>query len=237
MRGFKAVDSALEAATDERRSEASDWDLLARAAAGDLDAFAPLVERHETRLVHVCARLLGDIEEGRDAAQEVFLRVYRKAGTFEPRGQVFTLLYRIAVNYCLNRLRRRRIVRFVSLRTGTTGDDGPAVGGGREESAPEPADGRAGAERRLQAKEEWATVQRAMAALPSGQRVVLVLAKFEGLSYREIATTLGITEGAVESRLVRAMRTLSRSRSTPAEVQAARAQEPALRRVAEKEQR
>ena len=54
-------------------------------------------------------------EEARDAAQEVFLKAYRKAADFRPRGQVYTWLYRIATNHCLNKLRRRRLVRFVQL--------------------------------------------------------------------------------------------------------------------------
>lgn len=177
-----------------------DWELLARVAAGDGDAYLPLVERHQQRLLRLCERLLGEREEARDAVQEVFLKAFRHAGGAEPRGQLFTWLYRIAVNHCLNRLRRRRIARFFSL----TPD--PAV---EEEGAGfEPASEAPSPEREAGARERWAATRRAIARLPDGQRAVLVLAKFEGLSYREIATALAITEGAVESRLVRAMRRL-----------------------------
>ena len=88
-----------------------DWELLARVAAGDGDAYLPLVERHQERLLRLCERLLGEREEARDAVQEVFLKAFRHAASAEPRGQLFTWLYRIAVNHCLNRLRRRRIFR------------------------------------------------------------------------------------------------------------------------------
>lgn len=172
------------------------WAALARVAAGDADAFAELVEAHQERLLRLCERMLGDSEEARDAVQEVFLKAYRKAADFRPHGQVYTWLYRIATNHCLNKLRRRRLVRFVRW-------EDP----GEQEVAPfDPPDGAADPAAALEARRHWRETRHAIAALPSGQRAVLVLARFEGLSYRQIAEVLGITEGAVESRLFRAMR-------------------------------
>ena len=175
------------------------WELLRRVAAGEVEAFAPLVAGHEQRLLRLCERLLGDIEEARDAAQEVFLKAFRKAGSYRPRGQVYTWLYRIAVNHCLNLLRRRRVVRFIRLGEGAEDEEAPPL---------EPADRRAGPEAELAARRRWRAARRAIERLPPGQRAVLVLVRFEELSYREAAAVLGITEGAVESRLVRAMRRL-----------------------------
>ena len=174
------------------------WDALARTAAGDSIAFELLVGQHQDRLLRLCERMLGDVEEARDAAQEVFLKLYRNAASFRPRGQLFTLLYRIGVNHCLNRIRRRNLVRFFRF-----SDPG-------EEDAPafEPADRRPGAAESMDARERWRAVRLGIDKLPSNQRAVLILAKFEGLSYREIAEVLGISEGAVESRLFRAMRRL-----------------------------
>lgn len=184
----------------------ADWDLLARAAGGEDDAFTALVEAHQDRLVNLCYRWVGEREAARDAAQEVFLKVFRHAGRVEPRGQFFTWLYRIAVNHCLNQLRRRQIARFFSFQ---------ALGGSRDggEAAPgpafDPADAAPDAESVLLARERWRRTRARLGELPENQRVVVMLAKFEGLSGREIAATLGITEGAVESRLVRAMRRLA----------------------------
>lgn len=189
-------DALPEAAADP------DWDLVARIATGDREAFAELVERHHRRLLRVCERLLGDAEDARDAVQEVFLKVMVKAGGFRPKALVSTWLYRVAVNHCLNVLRRRRLRRWVSL--------SPAEG--EEAAAPlDPAEERAGPDRELEARRRWARVQRAIADLPASQRAVLVLARFEELSYKEIAETLGITLGAVESRLFRAMRALEKA--------------------------
>ncbi len=186
-----------------------DRGVLERVAEGDVESFGVLVERHEERLVHLCQRLLHDREEARDAAQEAFLKAFRKAGSYKPQGQVYTWLYRIAVNHCLNRLRRRKIVQFFSL-TGTKSDEG------EEETSFDPPDGAPDPAAQLDARERWLATSKQIDALPAGQRMVLVLAKFEGLSYRQIAENLDITEGAVESRLFRAMRRLVEAREAEA---------------------
>ena len=178
-----------------------DWELLRRSADGDTTAFEPLVERHERRLLTLCERLLGDREEARDAAQEVFLKAFRAADRARPEGLFFTWLYRIGVNHCLNRLRRHRLVRFLPFAWQGDEEEGGGVPFEPASNAPGPAE-------ELAARERWAATRRAIAKLPESQRVVLVLARFEALPQREIARLLGITEGAVESRLVRAMRRL-----------------------------
>ncbi len=183
----------------------SDEALLRKVAAGETAAFSGLVERHQGRLLRVCERLLGNPEDARDAAQEVFFKVFRKASAFEPRGEVFTWLYRIATNHCLNRLRRRKILRFVGL----AGDDP------EREGELDPVDPGADPERALAARRRWRTTRKVIAGLPANQRTVLILAKFEGLSYRQIAEVLEITEGAVESRLFRAMQRLQTQAKDP----------------------
>jgi len=190
------------------RAAAADpgWALLARVAAGETDAFTVLVDTHQERLLHLCERLLGDVEEARDAAQEVFLKAFRKAGELRPQGQLYTWLYRIAVNHCLNKLRRRRLVRFLRFADPMDGEeDAPAF---------DPPDRAADPAATLEARRRWQATRRAIEKLPAGQRAVLVLARFEGLSYRQIAEVLGITEGAVESRLFRAMRRVEAAQET-----------------------
>jgi RNA polymerase sigma-70 factor, ECF subfamily len=132
---------------DERTAPARDeeWAALARVAAGDADAFAPLVERHQDRVVALCQRFLGDREEALDAAQEVFLKVFRHAGRAAPKGQLFTWIYRIGVNHCLNRLRRRKLVRFLSL-SASADDEAPPF---------EPASEAPDAEAEIAARERW----------------------------------------------------------------------------------
>jgi len=179
----------------------SDWALLALAHEGDEDAFRRIVERHQNRLIALCQRLLGNREEALDAAQEVFLKTYRKAGSLKQRGELFTWMYRVATNHCLNRIRRRKIVRFLSL-SSQPGEDATPL---------QPVDLSPRPDETVQSKQRWRATERAIGELPENQRLVLLLAKFEGLSYRQIAETLGITEGAVESRLFRAMRNLDKA--------------------------
>jgi RNA polymerase sigma-70 factor (ECF subfamily) len=181
-----------------------DWQLLARTAEGDDEAFRVIVEQHQDRLVRLCQRLLHDRDEALDAAQEVFIKTYQKAGKLEPKGELYTWLYRVATNHCLNRIRRRRIVRFLPMGPSSAGETYPM----------EPVSESAGPDIELAAKERWQATQSAIGRLPESQRAVLVLAKFEGMSYRQIAETLEITEGAVESRLFRAMRNVSKAQES-----------------------
>jgi RNA polymerase sigma-70 factor (ECF subfamily) len=199
--------------TDAETTADPGWEVLARVAAGEVEAFALLVEAHQQRLLRLAERLLGDVEEAKDAVQEVFLKAFRKAGDFRPRGQVYTWLYRIAVNHCLNRLRRRRLVRFARL-----GPTPPGTSGEPEAPELDPPDSAPSPEDALAARRHWAATRRAIERLPVNQRAVLVLVRFEGLSYREAAAALGITEGAVESRLFRAMRRLETQDSAPSHV-------------------
>lgn len=182
-------------------SSRTEWALLAAAGEGDGEAFRTLVETHQERIARLCGRLLGDREAALDATQEVFLKAYRKAPTLEPRGQLYTWLYRVAVNHCLNRLRRRKIVTFLRL-------ERPV---GDELSTFEPPDSAADPEQALASKRCWYATREAIERLPVSQRSVLLLARLEGLSYRRIAEVLNISIGAVESRLFRAMRTLERA--------------------------
>src|SRR3954465_3623069 len=137
---------------------------LARVAAGDAEAFAALVESHQERLLRLCERMLGDVEEARDAAQEVFLKAYRKAGEVRPQGQVYTWLYRIAVNHCLNKLRRRKLVRFLRWEDSEE----------RDVPAFDPPDEAADPAAALEARRRWRVTRRALARLPENQRSVLV---------------------------------------------------------------
>jgi RNA polymerase sigma-70 factor (ECF subfamily) len=170
-------------------------ELLASCRAGNPSAFARLVRLHEGMVVNLAARLLGDPEEARDVAQEVFLQVYRKLGRFEARSSLKTWIYRIAVNQCHNRRRfwhRRRRDREEALDEGRLAVETP-----REAAGPSPFE-----EARRQ--ERARRVQAALLRLSFEQRSVLVLREVEGLRCGEVAHALGIPEGTVKSRLARA---------------------------------
>jgi RNA polymerase sigma-70 factor (ECF subfamily) len=177
--------AALTAAGQERA-------LVDSCRSGDPVAFARLVQLHEGMVFSLSARLLGDAEEARDVAQEVFLQVYRQLGRFEGRSALRTWIYRITVNQCHNRRRfwhRRRRDREEGLEAVSVRAE---VRGG-----PSPYDE---ARRRERARR----VQGALLNLSFEHRSVLVLREVEGLTCDEIAEALGIPAGTVKSRLSRA---------------------------------
>jgi RNA polymerase sigma-70 factor (ECF subfamily) len=160
----------------------SDSGLLAAHVAGDAEAFATLVRRHQDRLWAVALRTLGDREEAADALQDALVSAYRKAGTFRGDAAVTTWLHRVVVNACLDRVRRRAARPTSPLPE-------------RSELA-DPRDDHASTETRLD-------VQKALSALPEHQRVALVLVDMQGLTVAQAAAVLDVAEGTVKSRCAR----------------------------------
>jgi len=169
---------------------------------GDGSAFARLVDRHRERVFRLACRYLGDETAADDLAQEAFLRVYRARHSWRPEAKFSTWLYRVTANACLNELRSRKARRAVE----TTAPAGPAGG-----PLPEAADPRAeGPAEALLRKEAAEVVRESVARLPEDQRMAVVLSKYEGLSYRELADALDRSVPAVKSLLVRARENLRR---------------------------
>jgi RNA polymerase sigma-70 factor, ECF subfamily len=170
-----------------------DAERMLRFQRGDEQAFAALVKSHQGRVVSLAYRYLGSAHDAEDVAQEVFLRVYRAKETYEPAAKFSTWLYRIAANASLNHLRGRKARRRVA-----TAMPSP-------EAAPEPADENAPAPGERLEKEELARVlRRIVDELPERQRMAIVLNKYDGLSYEEVAAALEMSVMAVKSLLTRA---------------------------------
>jgi RNA polymerase sigma-70 factor (ECF subfamily) len=161
-------------------------------AAGEV-AFRLLVERWQLRVLAFLHRCLGDRDEAQDLAQETFLRVYRAAreGRYDPRARFGPWLFRIAGNLCRGRMRRRRLLRWLPLSRSSGALDIPGPARDRPDAAVEDAS-------------TAAAVRTALDRLPERQRIAVVLKRFEGMSYAEIAEVLQTTPAAVESLLVRA---------------------------------
>lgn len=165
-----------------------EYDLIDAIAHRDGKAFERLVKRYQNPLFSFIRRCVEDRQTAEDLTQEVFLRVYRSAGRFEPRARVSAWIFRIAYNLAVNEVKRRK--RFLTF---------------REESAniPEefPEGGPFGSARLDEMKQEIAA---AMDELPHNQRAALLLRVDEGLSYREIADVMGLSVSGVESLIYRA---------------------------------
>lgn len=168
--------------------------LCARVASGDEAAFETLVLRHQHRVYAFCLRLLGDGAEAEDVAQDVFLTVYRSAGTFRGESAFTTWLLRIAKNQSLNRIKYlERRGRSMRRSIEEVGEERIGAGDGAEKSPHDLLEG--GQTARI--------VQQAIATLGEEHRVVLVLRDVEDLSYEEISQITGLPIGTVKSRIHR----------------------------------
>ena len=156
---------------------------------GDAKAFELLVARHQRAVYNLAQRFLNDSDEAEDLAQDVFIRIYKAAATYTPDAKFTTWLYTIVKNLCFNVLRSRRQTVIVSV------DD---------ESMPElPAKNEDPVERitRQQVREK---VIHAVGKLPENMRLVVILSKYHGLSYDEIAGIMGCSVNAIKLRVHRA---------------------------------
>src|SRR5207244_2951070 len=173
--------------------------LVQRCASGDEAACAELVAEQQRMVVQLAMNLLGDRDEALDLSQEVFLRVFRTIHRFRGQSSLRTWIYRIAVNQARNRhrfWRRRRRADQISLDVHVaTHGDFPSHG------ADEP-------DRMLAQKELARRLREALDHLPFDQRTAIVLREVDGMSYEEIAYSLGIAIGTVKSRLTRARQAL-----------------------------
>lgn len=173
--------------------------LLAACRRGDRRAQEELVAATSRRVYGLALRLVGDPGEAEDVAQEAYLRMFRGLAGFREEARFETWMHRIVANTAFSHLRRR----------GRFGDLLP------EEDAPE----QASPERFEDLAIERDDLQRALASLPPGQRIPVIMKDVYDLSVREIAEELGIAEGAVKVRLHRARRRLLELLSDPGQAQ------------------
>ena len=177
------------------RIEASDQQLIDKARLGDATSFRLLVEKYQRRVFSVAFGLVRNREDALDICQEVFLRVHRNLATFDGESQFFTWLYRIVYNLCIDHHRRTRL----------------NVVGLDEVSEPVAEEAEADPLRNLDSEDIRERLLEAMATLSPAHRAVLTLREVQGLSYKEIATTVGCSIGTVMSRLFHARKRLQRA--------------------------
>jgi RNA polymerase sigma-70 factor (ECF subfamily) len=167
--------------------------LVARTLAGDQGAFEDLVRLYYDRIRALVHHHLHREDELDDAMQEIFLKAYKALPQFGKRSNFYTWLYRIASNYCIDRLRKRRL-ELVSL-------DVPEHQDSIQANLKHPGES---PEERYTSTERVKLVRIALQKLDPTYQNIIVLREMEGLSYEEIVDTLGINIGTVKSRLARA---------------------------------
>jgi RNA polymerase sigma-70 factor (ECF subfamily) len=169
-------------------SQVTDDELITAVGRGDRTALAVLFERHYQAVHGMCYRMTGEASVAEDLTQDSFVRVLKYAKGFERRSAFTTWLYRIVRNVCLDHLDAESRVRARMERAAS--EPVPDAG------FPTPADAR------------LETLREALYALPPERREVLVLSRYQGLSYAEIADVCDTTVGAIKVRAHRAMREL-----------------------------
>ncbi len=168
----------------------SEQALVERAQQGDRPAFEELVRRHADRLYAVVLRFVADGEEAEDVTQEAFLRAWRGIERFRGDARFFTWLYRIGINEAKRRAGRRRPAELLG-----SIDDDPLADAPDWSEAPQ---------RRLEEADLRAVLERAIRELPLRYRATVILRDVEGLSTREAAAVMDLSEAAFKSRLHRA---------------------------------
>ena len=176
-----------------------DAELVARVANGDTNALAQLYDRYSQAIYSLCLRIVRDRPTAEELTQEVFVRLWRSAASFEPgKGRVSTWVLRIAHNLALNEIRRRQsrpaIAPDIDWEVESARLSDPSTEGDPAMSA--------------WLRERAETIREAMTQLPQAQRQAIELAFFGGLSQAEIAAALGDPLGTVKSRIRTGMQRL-----------------------------
>jgi RNA polymerase sigma-70 factor (ECF subfamily) len=178
----------------QRGAGAPDEELVAAVLAGDRDRFGDLVDRYQGRLVNYLYRLLRNLDEAHELAQEVFLKVYQALDRYDPRYRFSTWLFRVAQNAAIDQIRRRRL-KLVPIHRQEEGDEE-----GRDWDLPGPE---RGPYRHLRNRERGEAIQQAIDGLPWEYRELIVLRHYGELSYEEIAGVKGMPLGTVKNKLFR----------------------------------
>ncbi len=181
-------------------SAMTDEEIVRRVLAGDRERFTDLVERYQGRLVNYLDRLVRDLEEAHDLAQEVFIRVYQALDRFDPQYRFSTWLFRVAQNAAIDVIRKRRF-RLVPLSR-------PDADGGEGTHELELPAGGPSALDRLEGAERDVRVREAIGELPWEYRELIVLRHYGELAYDEIAKLKGMPLGTVKNKLFRARQML-----------------------------
>ena len=163
--------------------------LMTRIAAGNEEAFRLLVVRWERDVLSFLIHMLGSVEEAEDLVQDTFVQVFKKAASYRPSGMFKSWLFKIAGNLARSRLRRRKILGWVRFDP-VIHDSG---GSGR------------GPDENLEQDQRVAAIQAALCRLPDRQKQAMVLHRFQGMRYKEVATAMGTTVAGVESLIQRAL--------------------------------
>jgi RNA polymerase sigma-70 factor (ECF subfamily) len=185
----------LEPGTDEF--------LIEHISAGNESAFEELVQRHQVKVLNLINYFLNDRWEAEDVAQEVFLKVWKNACKFKRKSRFSTWLYRIVINLCLNYKRSgKKDLNYHDSISSNPSDclNNPEFAGNTQSNP----------HQIMEKKEREIIVNQAIRLLPAKQRMALILSRFEGYSYTEIAELMNGSISSTESLLFRAKQNMAK---------------------------
>lgn len=172
--------------------------LIDRFKKNDTSAYGEIVLKYQDKIYNLCRHLLGNSHDAEDAAQDVFLKAYQALPRFKPEASLYTWLYRIATNTCID-YRRKPIFAFLFYDSG----NGETLVHDPASDAPSP-------EKLYQSKQIRQALEKCVDQLSPKLREIIVLKEVAELSYEEIAETLAISMGTVKSRIARAREDLQK---------------------------
>ncbi len=177
--------------TDPKQAKAIETEAIERAKQGDEAAFETLYNLHKRRVYSLCLRMVSNPAQAEDLAQEAFLQLFRKIGTFRGESAFSTWLHRMTVNVVLMNLRRKGLPLVSLEETLETDEETP-----RKELG--------AADLKLTGSIDRLQLQRAIEKLPPGYKTVFVLHDVEGFEHNEIAEMVGCSIGNSKSQLHKA---------------------------------
>jgi RNA polymerase sigma-70 factor, ECF subfamily len=174
--------------------QVDDFKLIEAFRKGDEKAFEEIVRRYHRQVANIIYLTLGNREEVDDLSQEVFVRVFRSLERFEYDSSLYSWIYRIAVNLCIDEIRKKRIRKLIPLDFLT---ESKLEGEKKSKAVATASD-------ELLHKEKEEIIRDALAKLSPLHRTVILLREYQDMSYGEISKTLHISQQAVKSRIFRA---------------------------------
>ena len=163
---------------------------------GNTGLFEQLITQYQLQVVNTCYSFLKDEDDAHDVAQEVFIKLYEHLDEFRFEAKLSTWLYRVASNLSLNYIRSKKRKSWIRFFSKDKEDTAAA-----QSTSPNP-------EERLTTMDDQTVLQEAIHSLPENQQTAFVLNNIDGLSYKEVAETMGVSDSAIESLIFRAKKSL-----------------------------
>lgn len=179
-----------------KEDDSGDGALIARTLDGDQEAFRTLINKYKDPIYDLCLRMLGNVQDAEDVTQDAFVLLYRHLSQYRPGHKVSNWVYTIALNRCRRQLRKRKLLRFLSLDFFSQDPE--------EARAPEPRSQDREPDSGLEQQESERFTQRVLNALPDNLKGPFVLRYVKRMSYHQIAETTHLSLANVKVRLHRA---------------------------------